>query len=515
MKLLLTFTIFLKFVNSANILAIFPIASVSHNAVYRALTDELENRGHTLTIITTNPRKENKSPNSVEIDFSFMYKVIGKLVDFNKWKSKELDEVAMLGLWTEVFDAYFDEQFNHPTIKEMIKQKDKFFYDVIIVEFMNQIPWQAFALLFNAPVVGISSLDMMHTYHYEHGNVMNPILHPDFIFPFYDNLSFMQRARVLRYYLWYHLYYKGLYNRQFDNIIKRHMGTLSLPTDALNSIAEVLLVNAHPALGHVRPILPTTVQLGFMHIKEPKEITDEKIKKFLNASKKPIIYMSLGSMVKSSQLSENSIEIFKNTFEFLKNEFDVMWKWEDDEMKNQPENVFISKWFPQADLLAHERVKIFISQGGQQSMEEAIDRGVPLIVIPFAADQHSNAQRITNLKIGIFLDISTLSKESLLAPINQISSGNFTENVQKLSEIVKDEPMKPVEKAVWWVEYVARHGGTLHLDYRGRHVPFWKYLMLDFIAIAIVAWHLTIKLLKFILKKIFTPKKKTKKNKKE
>jgi glucuronosyltransferase len=224
MRLLIFFTLLFKFADSANILAIFPIASASHNVVYRALTDALEERGHTLTIITPNPRKDHKNPNVVEIDFSFMHQAMAKLIDFNTWKAKSLDEVAMLGLWTDVFDAYFDEQFNHPSIKEMIRLKDQFVYDVIIVEFMNQVPWQAFALLFDAPVIGISSLDMIHDYHHEHGNVMNPILHPDFIFPFYENLSFVQRARVLRYYLWYHLWYKRLYNQQFDNIIKRHMG---------------------------------------------------------------------------------------------------------------------------------------------------------------------------------------------------------------------------------------------------------------------------------------------------
>lgn len=535
MRLLILLTLLIKFVNSANILAIFPFPSASHIAVYRALTDALEENGHSLTIITTHPRKGNKNPNVVEIDFSFMNAAIGKLLDYNKWKDNSVDEVGLLGLWAEITEKCFDEQFNHPTIKEMIKMKDKFTYDVVIVEFMSRVPWQAFALLFNAPVIGISSMEMIHTYHFEHGNVMNPILHPDFVFPFYGDLSFMQRARVLRFYLWWHLYYNGIFNQHFDNIIKRHMGMnfctkifhlflsfiifiligkVSLPTEHLNGIAEVLLINTHPALGHVRPILPTTVQLGFMHIKEPKEITDEIINNFLISSNKPIIYMSLGSRVQSSKMSENAIKIFKNSFKSLEKDFDVMWKWEKDEMEEKPENVFTQKWFPQADLLANERIKVFITQGGQQSMEEAIDRAVPLIVIPFASDQFSNAQRITKLGIGISLEISTLSQDSLISAIHQVTNGNYTENVKKLREIVQDEPMKPVEKAVWWVEYVARHGGTLHLDYKGRHVPFWKYLMLDFIAIGLLILHLFNKVIKFLIRKLFSSKK-SKKSKKE
>lgn len=218
---LIIFLFLVKFSNGANILAIFPLASISHNAVYRALTDALENRGHTLTIITTNPRNDT---NSVEIDFSFMNKVLGKLIDYNKWKDDSIDEVAMLGMFSGIFDDFYDQQFNHPTIKEMIKKHDNFQYDLVIVEFMGQVPWQGFATLFNAPVVGIASHDMFHEYHFHHGNVMNPMLHPEFIFPFYENLTFMQRARIVRYNLWYYLYYRGYYNRQYDKIIKRHMG---------------------------------------------------------------------------------------------------------------------------------------------------------------------------------------------------------------------------------------------------------------------------------------------------
>lgn len=160
-------------------------------------------------------------------------------------------------------------------------------------------------------------------------------------------------------------------------------------------------------------------------------------------------------------------------------------------------------------------------------MEEAIDRGVPFIVIPFASDQHSNAQRIEKFGIGVALDIAKLTKNSLKSAIETIMTGDYAKNVIKLREIVRDEPMKPVDKAVWWVEYVIRQGGTLHLDYTGRHVPFWKYLMLDFIAIAVLVWLVLITVLKFLVSRLLRGgkrqreknenenKKKSKKNKKE
>lgn len=148
-------------------------------------------------------------------------------------------------------------------------------------------------------------------------------------------------------------------------------------------------------------------------------------------------------------------------------------------------------------------------------MEESIDRGVPLIVIPFAIDQNANALRIQNLGIGVSLDITTITKQKLKAAIEEVMAGNFTKNIQKLRDVINDTPMKPVDKAAWWVEYVIRHGGTLHLDYPGRHVPFWKYLMLDFIGIVVLGFHVIVKILRFALVFIKSRRTKVVKDKRE
>lgn len=136
-------------------------------------------------------------------------------------------------------------------------------------------------------------------------------------------------------------------------------------------------------------------------------------------------------------------------------------------------------------------------------MEEAIDRGVPLLVIPFMVDQNTNALRIKKLKIGTSLDIKTITKESLKSAIEEVINGEYAKNIKKLREIVQDSPMKPLDKATWWVEYVIRNGGTLHLDYPGRHVPFWKYMMLDFIGIGIVFLHICLRVLNFVFGKLY------------
>lgn len=62
---------------------------------------------------------------------------------------------------------------------------------------------------------------------------------------------------------------------------------------------------------------------------------------------------------------------------------------------------------------AHPNVKVFLTQGGLQSTEEAVARGMPVVVIPFIADQEMNAQRLEQKGVGINLDYITLTTQKL------------------------------------------------------------------------------------------------------
>lgn len=145
-------------------------------------------------------------------------------------------------------------------------------------------------------------------------------------------------------------------------------------------------------MGFVRPILPNTIQLGFMHIEPAKPLPEGEVKNFIENSIKGVIFMSLGTNVQSKDINSDTLNTIVKAFGRL--DYDVVWKFEAETLPNRPDNVMISNWLPQADLLAHPKIKLFITQGGQQSMEEAIDRMIPMIVIPFLSDQAANARKM-------------------------------------------------------------------------------------------------------------------------
>ena len=90
-----------------------------------------------------------------------------------------------------------------------------------------------------------------------------------------------------------------------------------------------------------------------------------------------VIFVSFGSMLKGSLMSEKMRQIFTNAFGKLKQR--VLWKWESEEMEGKPDNVMLSKWLPQQDLLAHPNLKLFISHMGQSSSQEALCHQVPVV----------------------------------------------------------------------------------------------------------------------------------------
>lgn len=58
----------------------------------------------------------------------------------------------------------------------------------------------------------------------------------------------------------------------------------------------------------------------------------------------------------------------------------------------------------------------------------------------------------------------------------------YAEKIKELSLVWRDQPMKPLDTAVWWSEYVIRQKGAVHLRSAARDLNFFQYHSLDVIA---------------------------------
>lgn len=154
-----------------------------------------------------------------------------------------------------------------------------------------------------------------------------------------------------------------------------------------------------------------------------EEFEDEKYK-FLGASiydrgqekleidtkGKPVIYISLGTVIKgATDFFKKSIQSFEKedvtVILSVGKQFDIR------KLGKVPEKFKVYQTVPQLSVL--EQADVFVTHGGMNSVSESLVYGVPMVVIPFMADQPTNASRIEELGLGKRLDYKEVSSDLL------------------------------------------------------------------------------------------------------
>jgi MGT family glycosyltransferase len=83
-----------------------------------------------------------------------------------------------------------------------------------------------------------------------------------------------------------------------------------------------------------------------------------------------------------------------------------------------PSNVMLFKSVPQVELLP--RVDLVIGHGGNNTTNETLAAGKPLIVIPFGGEQGDNARRVEYLGMGVRLDQATFTSDDVRAAVARV-----------------------------------------------------------------------------------------------
>jgi glucuronosyltransferase len=76
--------------------------------------------------------------------------------------------------------------------------------------------------------------------------------------------------------------------------------------------------------------------------------------------------------------------------------------------------------------------------------------------------------------------------------------------MKKMSAISKDEPETPINRAVWWTEYVIRHNGAKHLRSAALDLAWYQYLLLDVVAFLFILAAITVLISYLILKTVYS-----------
>lgn len=210
--------------------------------------------------------------------------------------------------------------------------------------------------------------------------------------------------------------------------------------------------------------------------------------------------MSLGSNVRSADLSSEKLSIFLNKFRSIKQK--IVWKFETD-LPNKPDNVIVGKWLPQNDILAHPNVKVFISHCGKGGVTEAKYHGVPVLGIPLFAEQSGNIDVLVAEGWALKIPFGNLNQTIFSESLDEILvNPKYKQRAQKLSDLYRDRPEHPLDKAAFWIEYVIRHNGAKHMQSSAVHLNIVEYYMVDVVAFIIVVLVVAVKIFAFFCKKL-------------
>ncbi|KFB48157.1 AGAP007990-PA-like protein [Anopheles sinensis] len=214
------------------------------------------------------------------------------------------------------------------------------------------------------------------------------------------------------------------------------------------------------------------IPVGGLQILSPKPLAED-LQKIVDGARNGFILFSLGSNARSDLLGPERIRNILTAMERLP-QYQFFWKFESDQSKLPmavPKNVFIRAWMPQNDLLAHPNIKLFITHSGLLSTQEAIWHGVPVIGFPVFADQFRNINYCVNVGIAKRLSIHNFQANELVDAVKEIlEEPKYTKKMKQVSRLFRDQPETPLERAVWWCEWVLRNPEADLLQSRAVHL---------------------------------------------
>ena len=79
----------------------------------------------------------------------------------------------------------------------------------------------------------------------------------------------------------------------------------------------------------------------------------------------------------------------------------------------------------------------------------------------------------------------------------------YKKKVEKVANRLRDQPQTPMEKAIFWIEYVLRHDGAHHMQSSAQYLNYIENNNLDVYATFALAALLTIFIPLYVLRKIF------------
>ncbi|KAJ8249050.1 hypothetical protein GJAV_G00230640 [Gymnothorax javanicus] len=469
---------------------VFPIEG-SHWVNMNILLEALHARGHNVTIVRSDKSwyiKENSPhyssitiPVEETIDEEFIGKIIRQGMDIQRGK---ISAINFISLQMQIFRAMSKA---HHMVSQMI---EAIFKDISVTKRMRESQYD---VVLTDPCWGGGTLlakylDLPLVYNVRwlpigegHTAIApSPLSYiPITGSGFTDKMSFTERIINVFYHLLEFFYDQFIVRPHYQDVSNRYFGQ-DVDFYSLMQAADLWLMRVDFVFEFPRPTMPNVVYMGGFQCKPSKPLPQD-LEEFVQSSgEHGVILMSTGAFV--GQLPDDITEEIAAAFAQLPQK--IIWRHTGDRPETLGNNTLLVEWMPQNDLLGHPKTRAFVSHGGTNGVQEAIYHGVPVLGTPIFFDQYDNLLRLKTRGGAKILDVITLKKDIFLQALQEvINEPSYRMNMQRLSRLHRDQPMKPLDRAMFWIEFVMRHKGAAHLRTESYQMPWYAYHSVDVIMV--------------------------------
>ncbi|KAM6970011.1 UDP glucuronosyltransferase 5 family, polypeptide G2 [Aplochiton taeniatus] len=314
---------------------------------------------------------------------------------------------------------------------------------------------------------------------------------------FTDRMGFLQRTRNLAHYAIHFLQERLLVVPIYSDLLQRYFPP-GADLLAMQSMADMWLMRVDFVFEFPRPTMPNVAYIGGFQCRSARPLPAE-LEAFMESSREHgVVVMSLGTLI--SSLPGEVTEALASAFARLPQK--VVWKFRGQRPASLGNNTLLLDWLPQNDLLGHPKTRLFVAHGGTNGLYEALYHGVPVLGLPLLFDQQDNLVRLESRGAARTLEPATLTEEDFLEALRDLlENPSYGDNMRRLSLLHRDQPLTPLDRAVFWIEFVIRHKGAPHLRAEAYSMPWYSYYSLDVVAFLLATQLACVSAFVFVLKR--------------
>ncbi|MFH4982900.1 hypothetical protein AB6A40_009609 [Gnathostoma spinigerum] len=305
---------------------------------------------------------------------------------------------------------------------------------------------------------------------------------PSYFSEYGDIMTFTERFKSFAVWLSSYIMIERLQNYPATELFRKYFGKEFPMISDLARRAPLAMINSNELYELARPTLSKVINIGGlgMAYESAKNLTGEYRKIVSDA--KGIIIFSLGTVTNASLMPDTWKKAFAEAFSQFPNYHFICRYPTQYPSPFTSANIHVFDWIPQRDLLHNSKTRVFVTHGGYNSIQEAINAGKPLLVLPIFADQPRNANRVIRLGIGIAVRKNEISAEKIARSLRSLlEDDRYTKAATRLSRMIKKKPLKPHELLVKWSEFVAEFKELPNLTPYGASMNALTYHCLDVI----------------------------------